>query len=58
MSHNLTNEHEHELIKFMKFFNLKRDEFIKDRQKDLKDFLKDSLNDDIYSKEDVKHFKK
>lgn len=56
-SFNLSPENEGELVKFMKYFSLKKEEFFKDRKRDLNDFLSDSMNDEIYNKDDVKYVK-
>ena len=57
MAFNIKAEHQHEILKYMKYFNLKKDEFLKERQRDIKEFLIDNLteSDNIFNKEDVKH---
>ena len=52
---NISSEHEGELVKFMKYFGSKKEEFFKDRKRDLNDFLSESLNDEIYNKDDVNY---
>lgn len=53
---NISSEHEGELVKFMKYFGSKKEEFFKDRKRDLNDFLSESLSDEIYNKDDVKNY--
>lgn len=56
MAFTVKAEHQNEILKYMKYFNLKKEEFLKERQRDLKDFLTDTLNegDNIFNKDDVK----
>ena len=55
MAFSVKGEHQQEILKFMRYFNLKKEEFLKERQRDLKEFLTDALNegDMIFNKEDV-----
>lgn len=55
MAFSVKSEHQQEILKYMKYFNLKKDEFIKERQRDVKEFLTDNLSesDNIFNKEDV-----
>lgn len=55
MAFSVKSEHQQEILKYMKYFNLKKEEFIKERQRDVKEFLTDNLSesDNIFNKEDV-----
>ena len=55
MAFSVKGEHQQEILKFMRYFNLKKEEFLKERQRDLKEFLTDAINegDMIFNKEDV-----
>ena len=58
MATNIKSEHQQEILRYMKYFNLKKEEFLKERQRDIKEFLTDTLteSDNIFNKEDVKNF--
>lgn len=52
----LNSDHQAELSKYLKFFHLKKEQFLKERDHELKDFKKD-LQDDLYNREDVKYIR-
>eukprot|EP01017_Pseudomicrothorax_dubius_P029259 TRINITY_DN353_c0_g2_i1.p1 TRINITY_DN353_c0_g2~~TRINITY_DN353_c0_g2_i1.p1 ORF type:complete len:247 (+),score=85.00 TRINITY_DN353_c0_g2_i1:162-902(+) len=49
----VSTEHQEELIKFMNFFLIKKEEALKELKYSLDDFLSDNVHDSIYNKEDV-----
>jgi hypothetical protein len=55
MAFSVKAEHQQEILKYMRYFNMKKEEFLKERQRDLKEFLGDALSegDSIFNKEDV-----
>lgn len=55
MAYSVKTEHQQEILRYLKYFNLKKEEFLKERHTDLKEFLTDNLTeaDNIFNKDDV-----
>jgi len=49
----IKEEHKQEITKYLQFFCLKKNEFLKDFGSESKEFQKDNLLDDIYNKDEV-----